>query len=101
MMRGAAWRRLAIAGRGVALCGVLAVVAIVQGAQEAQNSAVSAPQPVSKGNEERSAAPTTVDITPVARDEEIGRRLQSVLDATGWFTGAQVRVDAGVVFLSG
>jgi len=55
----------------------------------------------STGSEERSAAPATVDVMPVARDEEIGRRLQSVLDATGWFTDARVRVDAGVVFLSG
>ena len=55
----------------------------------------------SGGSEERSVASATVEVTPVARHEEIGRRLQSVLDATGWFTGARVRVDAGVVFLSG
>ncbi len=100
-MLGAARHLLATAVRGVTLCGVLTFVVI---AQEAQDSAASAPQmhrPASGGSEERSAAPATVDVTPVARDEEIGRRLQSVLDATGWFTGAQVRVDAGVVFLSG
>jgi small-conductance mechanosensitive channel len=46
-------------------------------------------------------AAATVDVKPVARDEEIQSRLQSVLDATGWFTGPQVRVEEGVVFLSG
>ncbi|HEX5755051.1 MAG TPA: mechanosensitive ion channel family protein [Arenimonas sp.] len=72
-------------------------------AQASQDSAapVRVNSAASDRIEERSAAPAVVDVTPVARDEEIGRRLQSVLDATGWFTGAQVRVDAGVVFLSG
>lgn len=51
--------------------------------------------------EELSAAPETVDVTPVARDEEIRGRLQSVLVATGWFVEPQVRVDQGVVFLNG
>jgi small conductance mechanosensitive channel len=47
------------------------------------------------------AAPAKVDVKPVARDEEIRKRLQSVLDATGWFTDPQVRVEEGVVFLNG
>ena len=100
-MRGSAWRLLAAAGRGVALCGALTFVV---SAQEAQDSVAPPPQmhrPASGGSEERSAAPATVDVTPIARDEEIGRRLQSILDATGWFTGARVQVDTGVVFLSG
>jgi small conductance mechanosensitive channel len=103
-MRGAVWRRLAAAVRGVALCGLLSFAVIAQGAQGAQDSVAPAPlihTPASGVSEERSAAPAAVDVIPVARDEEIGRRLQSVLDATGWFTGARVRVDAGVVFLSG
>lgn len=100
-MCGAAWRLLATAVRGVALCGVLTFAVIAQGAQEEQDSAPQMHRTASGGSEERSAVPATVEVTPVARDEEIGRRLQSVLDATGWFTGARVRVDAGVVFLSG
>ena len=48
-----------------------------------------------------SPAPTKVDVTPVARDEEIRQRLQSVIDATGWFTDPKVQVEDGVVFLSG
>lgn len=100
-MRGVARRLLATAVRGVALCGVLTFAVTGQGAQDSPAPAPQMHRPASGGSEERSAAPATVDVTPVARDEEIGRRLQSVLDATGWFTGAGVRVDAGVVFLSG
>ncbi|MGE0760091.1 MAG: BON domain-containing protein, partial [Pirellulaceae bacterium] len=57
---------------------------------------VSAP-----AKEELSEAPDKVDINPVARDEEISKRLQLVLNATGWFTDPQVHVEEGVVFLSG
>ncbi len=46
-------------------------------------------------------AKTKVDVNPVARDEEIRRRLQSVLEATGWFATPSVRVQSGVVFLEG
>ena len=42
-----------------------------------------------------------MDVNPVARDEEIRKRLQSVLDATDWFTDSQVQVKEGVVFLNG
>ena len=47
------------------------------------------------------AAPDTVPIRPAARDEQIQQRLQDVLVATGWFTEPGVRVEEGVVFLSG
>lgn len=100
-MLGAVWRLLATTVRGIALCGVLTFVVIAQGAQDSPAQAPQMLRPASGSNEECSVAPATVDVTPVARDEEIGRRLQSVLDATGWFTGTRVRVDAGVVFLSG
>ncbi len=40
-------------------------------------------------------------MNPVARDEEIRKRLQSVLDATGWFISPRVTVRDGVVFLDG
>lgn len=51
--------------------------------------------------EDLSLAAEKVDIKPVARDEEIRERLQSVLEATDWFTGPEVRVEEGVVFLKG
>lgn len=96
--------RHATAMSSFAFCCVLTLAVTApraQGAQDAAAPARQADRPTSGGSEERSAAPATVDVTPVARDEEIGRRLQSVLDATGWFTNTTVRVDAGVVFLSG
>lgn len=58
-------------------------------------------QPTTSAGEELSAAPVKVDVKPVARDEEISWRLQSVLETTNWFVGPQVRVEEGVVFLRG
>lgn len=84
-----------------AACCVLSCSVAAQGAPASAEPASLMHRSASAGSEERSVAPATVDVTPVARDEEIGRRLQSVLDATGWFTDARVRVDVGVVFLSG
>lgn len=60
-----------------------------------------APSPIATGKEDPLQAPTKVDVKPIARDDEIGSRLQKVLDATGWFVDAKVRVEEGVVFLSG
>lgn len=53
------------------------------------------------GKDDVSLAPAKVDVIPVARDEEIRQRLQSILDATEWFTTPEVRVVEGVVFLKG
>lgn len=50
---------------------------------------------------EDTAAPEKVEIEPIAEDEDISTRLEEILDATDWFTEPQVRVDQGVVFLSG
>lgn len=85
----------------LSISGVLTIAITEQEAQAAPESAVEAPQPLNTLIEEKSAAPTTVDVMPVARDEDIGLRLQNVLEATGWFTDARVRVDTGVVFLYG
>ncbi len=70
-------------------------------AQEPAEPAKEAPQRLAPNNEDLSLAPSKVDVRPVARDEEIRQRLQNVLDATGWFASPQVRVEEGVVFLSG
>jgi len=45
--------------------------------------------------------PERVEVEPHARDDEIRKRLLDILDATGWFAAAEVRVDEGVVFLHG
>ncbi len=46
-------------------------------------------------------APARIDVEPTAQDNQIRARLQSVLEATGWFVEPVVRVEAGVVFLGG
>jgi small-conductance mechanosensitive channel len=70
-------------------------------AQEPVGKASEPQKPPVSTNEEISPAPAKVDVKPVARDEEIRKRLQSVLEATDWFTDPQVRVEEGVVFLNG
>ena len=51
--------------------------------------------------EELSLAPAKVAVQPLAQDEQIRQRLQSVMEATSWFNAPQVNVVDGVVFLSG
>ncbi len=46
-------------------------------------------------------APPRVDVSPLARDEEIETRLEDILIATGWFISPDVRVQDGVVFITG
>jgi small conductance mechanosensitive channel len=48
-----------------------------------------------------SLGPSQVDVHPVAKDEQIRKRLQSVMEATNWFRNPAVHVDQGVVFLRG
>jgi small-conductance mechanosensitive channel len=79
--------------------GVLTSCAVAQEPPAVQPKEAQKQPPPNK--EELSPAPAKVDVQPVARDGEIRKRLQSVLDATGWFVGPQVRVEEGVVFLSG
>ncbi len=70
-------------------------------AQEPFGKASELQKPPVSTEKEISPAPAKVDVKPVARDEEIRKRLKSVLDATDWFTDPQVRVEEGVVFLNG
>lgn len=42
-----------------------------------------------------------VEIEPQADDSKIAGRIRNILDATDWFSGLQVRVEDGVVFLTG
>ncbi len=75
----------------------LSAAALAQGPPETK----AGPQKQSTDKAELSPAPAKVDVQPVAHDEEIRKRLQSVLEATKWFVDPQVRVDQGVVFLAG
>lgn len=80
------------------LAAVYGVLLVTVTAQEPPLRAGASPAPA---KEELSLAPAKVDVKPVARDEEIRQRLQSVLEATDWFTAPEVRVEQGVVFLKG
>ena len=42
-----------------------------------------------------------IAVNPVTQDSEIQKRLEDILNATGWFTDVSVQVREGVVFLSG
>jgi small conductance mechanosensitive channel len=70
-------------------------------AQEPLSKAGEPQKATAPAKEELTSAPTKVDVNPVARDEEILKRLQNILDATNWFTDPQVLVEEGIVFLSG
>ena len=76
----------------------LGLLTVTLTAQEPLPKAGAAAAPA---KDDLSLAPAKVDVKPVARDEEIRQRLQTVLDATDWFTEPEVRVEAGVVFLQG
>ncbi|MEO5816367.1 MAG: mechanosensitive ion channel family protein [Gemmatimonadaceae bacterium] len=87
-----------IAAMVAALC--LMATATVVAAQDTSSNSVTRANAAVNGAD-LSLAPTKVDVNPVARDEEIRRRLQNVLEATGWFRSSRVRVQSGVVFLEG
>ncbi len=70
-------------------------------AQSPTGANAAPPKPGASEKEKPAPAPAKVDVNPIARDEEISKRLRSVLDATGWFTEPHVEVREGVVFLSG
>jgi len=81
-------------------CCLLSVLSWSVVAQEPKNNGGQANQTAVPDDAELSA-PAKLDINPLARDEEIAKRLQSVLIATEWFVSPDVRVEEGVVFLSG
>lgn len=86
--------------RGAWLATVYGTLTAALLAQEPPGEPGGAPNPAPRKSD-LSLAPAKVDVNPVARDEEIRKRLQSVLDATDWFTTPEVRVEEGVVFLTG
>jgi len=42
-----------------------------------------------------------IDVTPLARDEAIRKRIENILTATDWYEKPTVNVEEGVVFLAG
>jgi len=76
-------------------------LAAAAGVQGEPRGGAPAPTPFSATTADIAAGPTTLSIEPVAHDAAIRDRLKSVLEATGWFEEPHVRVEDGVVFLSG
>jgi len=70
-------------------------------AQKAVETTTEKQKKVPHNQDDLTLATVKVDVKPVARDAEISHRLESVLTATEWFTDPKVRVEQGVVFLSG
>lgn len=87
--------------QAVLLGAVYIVLTLMVMAQEPAGKASEPQKLTTPAKEELSPAPSKVDVNPVARDEEILKRLRNVLDATDWFTDPRVRVEEGVVFLNG
>ncbi len=75
--------------RGAALLFVLTIALV--------SPALSQPA----GETEVVAPEQAVAVEPGARDEAIQRRIARILNATGWYSGVEVLVDEGIVFLDG
>ena len=45
--------------------------------------------------------PKEVTVKPAAKDNEISRRIESIMTATGWFEAPSVTVQNGIVFIDG
>jgi small conductance mechanosensitive channel len=80
---------------------ILSLAAASATAQSPRGPADQPPTNASPAKDEVSPAATRVDIEPVAHDDQIRKRLESILTATGWFGEPRVRVEEGVVFLRG
>lgn len=59
------------------------------------------PKLLQKEEEENLKVPEKIEVKPVSEDEDIVKRLQNILQATGWFQNLKINVDEGVVFLNG
>jgi len=94
--------RLRDVGRRLVLiaCFIVALTATLQAQQPAQPAGEQTPTSA-PAHPDLAQSSALVVVNPVAHDEEIRERLQKVLEATGWFTDPEVRVDEGVVFLTG
>jgi small-conductance mechanosensitive channel len=90
-------------------CGISASQVVAQAVEEtdsatqdnSNNETVAPKPPVTPDLEDLAVTAARLDVQPLSSDDEIRTRLQSILDATGWFVEPLVRVEEGVVFLTG
>lgn len=77
----------------------LLIFSLLAGPVWGQNTGIQA---IPKEEEEEDfKTPEKVDVRPLSGDKEIRNRLESILQATGWFRDPEVEVNEGVVFLKG
>ena len=86
--------------RALTLLAVLMLPALCVAQVSTAQPAPAAVESVTK-TEAAATTPDKVEVKPIARDDEIKDRLSKILEATGWFRGAEVSVNEGVVFLKG
>ncbi len=84
----------------VRIAGIIACLMLLGGAAHAQEAGTGAP-PAPEAEETVAAPANAVSVEPVARDEQIERRIREIMQATGWYENPGVEVDDGVVFLDG
>lgn len=68
--------------QGLLLCAVYSLLSWTVMAEEPLSKAGKPQKAAAPANEELTSSLTKVDVNPVARDEEIIKRLQNILDAT-------------------
>jgi small conductance mechanosensitive channel len=90
-------------GLGLAAAASLVVSLTVSGLVAAPAAAQTlAPTPTPEAGTAPAPSMTgPIEVSPVARDEQIATRLQGILESTDWFDAPGVTVENGVVFLSG
>ena len=68
----------------------------------AQQFVGSEDKPVpAKVSDSKPEPPGKVEVQPVAKDDEISRRIEDILETTSWFGEPTVTVEKGIVFLKG
>lgn len=80
---------------------ILTAIPLAGRTQETPEADSKGDTPAATTKDDAPQTPEKVDITPLARDDEIEQRLTQILKATGWFTEPSVTVEDGVAFLSG
>jgi small conductance mechanosensitive channel len=88
-------------GRNLALCITALLILVGAATSDAPGAAPSPPTTVPATTPTAAEAPAKVDVTPVARDDQIKHRLTKILQATEWFESPKVDVHEGIVVLSG
>lgn len=68
---------------------------------DTDDSATEAVEKDANANEEPPVAPKTVSVDEVVEDYQIDRRLREILTSTEWYESVSVKVENGVVFLTG